>query len=246
MCKNFLLNEEKGTVICFLDVDRKLDKDAERYSINRYDFPTTVIGVAKLRGEDKFDAEIGRRVAAAKAEKEYLNSILNREYGLRQFFEYSAYNVSLCDELLADLYKKRLGFLKALERLIVTNYDKPEIEYYIDKEKGIITAAGKPNDFWPEKLATRVKFILDYEYNGECVYSTIKGTAKLNKDTDEFKEDIGCSVAYYKLNLQAIGRAIHYVKIRREYWLKRGMQLQQNINHVLKRRENVLDNLKSF
>lgn len=246
MCKEFLLNEEKGTVVCFFNVDKKLDKDTKKYRLNRFDFPSTAIGVAKLRGEDKFNAEIGKKVAAAKAEKEYLNCLLNHPYGLRHYFEYNSYNVSLCDELLDTLYRKRLGFLNALENLIITDYEKSDIEYFIDKEKGIITAVGKPYRFLPEKLSARIRFILDYEYNEDCMYPPIRGIAKLNKDIDEYNKNIGCSVAYYKLNLQTIGRIIHCVKIKRNYWLKRSMQFQQNINHVLKRRENVLDNLKSF
>lgn len=246
MNTKFIVNEKKQTVICKMDVSNKLVNDANRYNLYPSDFPSNVVGVARLRGEDEFDVEIGKRVALAKAEKEYLNNLLNtRGYGLRPYLKRLTRAVEKCDELLSTLMKTKAGIMTAIEHEVVGTVDNGW-RVSSNEKTGVTVLRSIPLCLFKSSTTENLRNVLISEDFLNLIYRDAVGIAKLNKDIDEYDKEKGISMAYHKANLNALNKAITAVKARRKHLLSIALDCQQSILAVEKRRDFVIENLRTF
>lgn len=65
---NYHVNEKEGTVKCRVSYHLQVPHDADGQLFVAPEKYSSVTGIAKCRPGDKFDAEIGKKVARAKAE----------------------------------------------------------------------------------------------------------------------------------------------------------------------------------
>ena len=246
MNTEFIINKEKQTVTCKMEVINKLVNDANRYSFDPPDFPFYVCGVARLRGEDEFDAETGKRVALAKAEKEYLNNLLNtRGWGLRPYLKRITHAIEKCDELLSTLIKTKAGIMTAIEHEVVgTVPDRARVSS--DEKTGVTVLRSIPLCLFKSSTTENLREVLIPEDFLNLIYRDVVGVAKLNKDIDKYDKEKGISIAFHKVNLAAINQAIAAVKARKKHLLSTALDCQQSILAVEKRRDFVIENLKTF
>ena len=247
MTCNYIINEKKGTVTCLLNVTNKLDKDTRRYRIYTGDMPEVVKATAYIRGEDKFDPEIGKRVALAKAEKEYLNNLLNTpEDGLVDSMNFYGKWLDEIDVLIHRIKKKRENIKTALQNLSEDELNISGIKVIHSEDTGVTIAIGAPCDFLGKNLPDELYENLNYELLTQCSYKEMVGIAKLNKDVDTYNKNIGTYVAVNKLYLQAYGAILGALKVRKREVANYAFKAQLDIMKVKARREAVLENLKTF
>ena len=232
MKTKIIINEEKQVVTAVTNVRRKLVKDARRYNIDVYNFPTEVAGVAYVRDVDVFDPVIGQRVAVAKAEKEYLNNLLNtKDVGLRDNLKTLSQIVGEYDEFISDLTSRKIAMMKAIDEMFISDING-DIQHSIDEKEGLTVAYARMSDVLSKKIINRAYNLLGYYLSHEVLNKNVYGTAKLNKEHDTFNKEMGIAVAEKKMYSNMLGVLIGELKQLKQVILEEAFRAQQSVLEV--------------
>lgn len=248
--KKIIINKEKKAVTCIACAINNLLNDANRYNIDPYYFNNEYKGVAYTRYDDEFNESIGVKVASAKAEKNYLNDVLNNSRGgLRAKHSEVIGKIDKLDMLLSTLYKKKINILKALEAepRKINGIVEPLGMAYVNTEKGVVVQELSIDYIIGRNIINQLYDAVDnLELTCDILNHKVRGKAKVNKKYDEFSIDVGLSISEKKMYLKAIKFIEKRVIELKNETLKEALELTQSIKDVERRKAHIVNNLRKF
>lgn len=112
---NYHVNEKEGTVKCRVSYHLQVPHDADGQLFVAPEKYSSVTAIAKCRPGDKFDAEVGKKVARAKAESRAYSRCANH---LHDYMERAFMNLTI----LNDFIEKAFDCVEHNDKYIKENF----------------------------------------------------------------------------------------------------------------------------